>query len=221
MFDSIYSKVAERVGGVTFADGDSHGYWVDDVDGKTRFIMLNICNCRYELQEDGTSLYPKMWIFQFGQEQIDMVIAALGSVPDDDWSVVVAAHSPLDKSVLDGEIMTGILKSYKCRNSYNATIVTEYGDTVSAECDFTGAAGELIGYFYGHIHKDTHNVTGGVTMVSTTCDAIEDIDPVICDSRLKGTVSEHSFDVFTVDRHKKTLYATRIGSGEDRMIKYE
>ena len=64
-------------------------------------------------------------------------------------------------------------------------------------------------------------MTGGVTMVSTTCDAIEDIDPVICDSRLKGTVSEHSFDVFTVDRHKKTLYATRIGSGEDRMIKYE
>ena len=221
IYDSFYKYTAERFEGVTFAHGDSHGYWVDDVVSKTRFIMLNICHCPYELQEDDTPLYPKMWIFRFGQEQFDMVAAALNSVPDNSWSVVLGAHTKLNKAVTDGEQMKELLNSYKHRKAYQTVAETRVGESLVADYDFTEAKGELVGYFFGHIHEDTEDVTSGIAMISTTCDAIEDIDLDIRNSRTKGTVSEHSFDVFTVDKGNKTIYATRIGSGADRIIKYE
>ena len=36
----------------------------------------------------------------------------------------------------------------------------------------------------------------------------------------KGDITEQSFDVFTVNRAERKIYATKIGAGTDREISY-
>lgn len=100
-------------------------------------------------------------------------------------------------------------------------VETEHGyDYVSVDCDFSQAKGNLIGYFSGHIHADVVNTAFGFNVISTRCDAAEENDAELKAERDKGTVKEQSFDVFTVDKAKGTIYATKIGAGDDREISF-
>lgn len=218
LYEEIYSKIS--VDGMSFDKGGSHGYYVDDNNDKVRFIMLNTHNCKYELNEDGTSKYSKMRIARFGQSQLDMVVEALESVPAEGWSVVVAGHCPLGQTeIADGEIIQGILNAYRTKNVYSGSVYSVY-EQVDVSCDFTGAKGELTGYFAGHTHVDRYSVSGGVPVIETTCDTREDIDLSIREKRSAGNISEQSFDVFTVNRKEHKIHVTRIGSGRDRLLEY-
>ena len=92
-------------------------------------------------------------------------------------------------------------------------------DAVSVDVDFSDAKGELIGYFSGHMHKDYVYAAAdyfGFNIVTTACDT--DLNTSV--TKTAGTVTEQSFDVFTVNRKTRTVYATKIGAGEDRVIQY-
>lgn len=116
LHSAIYRKVG-LVGDVHFDESGS-GYYIDDVANKVRYIILNTqCN-KYELQEDGTSKYPKMWLMNFTQPQFDLVIEALNDIPSDSWGVVVAGHCPLFQEIGDREIMQGVLNAYKSKTAY-------------------------------------------------------------------------------------------------------
>lgn len=97
----------------------------------------------------------------------------------------------------------------------------EFGyDAVTVNADFTNAKGEFIAYFSGHMHRDYVYVASGgwgIDIVTTACDG--DVDTAVTD-RVSGTVSEQSFDVFTVNKAKRKIYATKIGYGADREISY-
>lgn len=368
LHSAIYRKVG-LVGGVHFDESGS-GYWIDDTANKVRYIVLNTqCN-DYELQEDGTAKYPKMWLFRFTQPQFDMVIDALGSIPSASWGVVVAGHCPLTQEIGDREVMQGVLNAYKNKGAYTgeyagtaeggpayknlaepladnttdsskwvngyritSTAVSSSGgsgktvcnfirrkdgtglqtgdvirvkgvsfvsnadraalfksdggvahvayvsvlpdtqlgytlngdiheftvvstnstftdfrcafdtpanpssiiitvneeivedtvsgyDAVSVECDFSEAKGELVGYFAGHLHSDSATVAGGVPVITTRSDAQEEYTEEMRAERVEGTITEQSFDVFTINRATRTIHATKIGAGEDRMITY-
>ena len=119
LHSAIYRKVG-LVGDVHFDESGS-GYYIDDTANKVRYIVLNThCN-DYELQEDGTAKYPKMWIFRFTQSQFDLVIEALNSIPSASWGVVVAGHCPLFQEIGDRTVMQGVLKAYKDKATYSGS----------------------------------------------------------------------------------------------------
>lgn len=363
LHSAIYRKVG-LVGDVHFDESGS-GYYIDDTANKVRYIVLNThCN-DYELQEDGTSKYPKMWVFRFTQSQFDLVIEALNNIPSASWGVIVAGHCPLFQEIGDREIMQGVLNAYKNKTTYtgeyagtaeggaaytnlaeplpnnttdktkwvngyrissteittssgagkttcnpipikagdvirikgvsfvanvdraglfgadatnvgsvqyvsalpnsevgyvlngdvheftvlstntaykhfrctfntptnpediiitlNEPIVESSGggyDAVSVDCDFSNAKGELVGYFSGHIHSDNVHSSYGFNIISTRCDAKEEHTESLKNERVAGTTTEQSFDVFTVNRATKKIYATKIGAGSNREIDY-
>lgn len=379
----LHSYIYRKVGMV----GDAHfdesgtGYYIDDVSNKVRYIILNTqCN-QYELQEDGTSKYPKMWLFRFTQSQFDLVIEALKTMPSDSWNVVVTGHCPLWQEIGDREVMKGVLSAYKARGTFTGEYagtssgkaytnlaeplpnnktdttkwVTDYRisssgvsaqtgktvcnpisvkigdvirvkgvsfassvdrvqlggtrvsdgtalahrtyvsalpdtafgyklnddgvheftvletvtstgltsetlefrcafntptnpndiiitvnepivegatkgyDYVYVDVDFTEAKGNLIGYFAGHIHYDHMAVQNGIDgtqskynfpCITTRCDAKEENTAELKNERVAGTITEQSFDVFTVNTAERKIYATKIGAGDDRVITY-
>ena len=91
-------------------------------------------------------------------------------------------------------------------------------DAVSVDVDFSDANGDLISYFAGHMHRDylysNTDYGFGFNIITTACDA--DLNTSV--AHTEGTVTEQSFDVFTVNRKTGTIYATKIGAGEDREI---
>lgn len=137
LHSAIYRKVG-LVGDVHFDESGS-GYYSDDVANKVRYIVLNTqCN-KYELQEDGTSKYPKMWLMNFTQPQFDLVIDALNNIPSNSWKVVVAGHCPLFQEIGDREIMQGVLNAYKNKTSYSG----EYEGVAKEEGSYVNLADEF------------------------------------------------------------------------------
>lgn len=99
-------------------------------------------------------------------------------------------------------------------------INTEHGyDYVSVNTDFSEAKGNFIGYFAGHTHSDENNDEIGFPCITTRCDAQSENDDTKYE-RVEGTTTEQSFDVFTVNKKTKKIYATKIGAGSDREISY-
>ena len=169
LHSAIYRKVG-LVGDVHFDESGS-GYYIDDTANKVRYIILNTqCN-DYELQEDGTSKYPKMWLMNFTQSQFDLVIEALNDIPSDSWGVVVAGHCPLFQEIGDREIMQGMLNAYKNKTSYSGEYagVAEggplYTNQIPISIDAEGnVVGLLKGYRYNSsdvlVQADGNNATG-------------------------------------------------------------
>lgn len=373
MHSAIYRKVG--LVGDTHFDESGTGYWIDDTANKVRYVVLNTHNTSYETNEDGTQKYSPMYTWRFTQNQFDMLIEALESIPSDSWGVVISAHVPLTRTEIgDRTVMLGILKAYKDKttytgeyagtatgdalftnqlpistdesgNSYNGTgyknssrlnssavvkdvtdgsavfttgfipvkagqlvrlngnyinvndsgaagynnyvydesftklggypmnnasyltnvktnadgYITEFAinpngslancayirlsllgvgegciitvneeiienahgyDYVSVNTDFSNAKGSLIGYFAGHSHNDNHTVTNDISIITTRCDGMEENTAELKAERVAGTITEQSFDVFTVNKKSHTIYATKIGAGKDREINY-
>lgn len=92
-------------------------------------------------------------------------------------------------------------------------------DAVAVDADFTNAKGDFVAYFSGHAHADY--VYGakdywGVDIITTRCDSANENNSTLLAERKEGTITEQSFDVFTVTPNK--IYATKIGAGADREI---
>lgn len=224
--EKLHTLIYRRVGliGDCHFDTSGTGYYRDDVSNKVRFIMLNTHNNPYEEDETGFAVYSNMKCFVIQQSQFDLVIEALSSIPDDGWSVITSSHIPLDYSeygvtgTLD--LMAKLLHAYKEKTTLTATNTGKYEyDNVSISVDFTGAKGEYIAHFAGHRHIDTNTTFNGITVITTRADGeVESSDSGL--TKTKGTVTEQSFDVFTIDRGKRKIYATKIGAGDDREISY-
>ncbi len=137
LYNTIYRK-SGAIGNVHF-DESGTGYYVDDTSNRVRYIILNTQNNEYKLQEDGTSLYPKMWLFRFGQSQFDFVINALNNIPSETWGVVVAGHCPLWQEIGDTEVMQGVLNAYKNKTTYTG----EYTGTATGGATYTNLAEPL------------------------------------------------------------------------------
>ena len=361
---AIYRKVG-MIGDVHFDESGS-GYYIDDTANKVRYVILNTQNNEYKLREDGTVLYPKMWLFRFGQSQFELLIEALNNIPTDSWSVVVAGHCSITSEELgDGEIMQGVLNAYKNKTAYSGTYegtaaggaayvnlaeplpenttdttkwvngyrfsstgiaaddettlsnlitckngdvirikgvtlregtdrIAVYGsaidgqasayfnndlnsgnetlvkynglsegvytftiqtginhtitgfrfametpadansvivtvneeivnsahgyDYVNVSADFTTAKGKLTGYFHGHNHRDSIQTICGFHVIGTRCDAAEENDATLKAERVEKTITEQSFDVFTVNKAQCQIHVTKIGAGTDRFI---
>lgn len=93
-------------------------------------------------------------------------------------------------------------------------------DSVSVNHDFTNAKGTFVAYFHGHDHIDADYTRDSIKDISTRCDAKEENTEELRNERVEGTITEQSFDVFTVNKKTRKIYATKIGAGDNREISY-
>lgn len=223
-YERIYRKVG-LVGDVHF-DKSGSGYWIDDVSNKVRYIGMNShCN-KYEENTDGTAIYNNMRVFRLTQSQFDMTIEALTTIPSNEWAVVSFSHAPLNNRdgnlFADRIVMRDMLNAYKNKTSYKGTYGTsENYDYVTVNVDFTNAKGQYIAHFSGHTHTDSLTTDFGIPIITTRCDGNEENDTTLNAEKVLGTVTEQSFDIFTVNKAEGKIYATKIGAGSDRVINYE
>jgi predicted phosphodiesterase len=223
MFAEYYRRVG-LTGDIRFAD-DCNAYYVDDTANKVRYIGLNsqcVPNGANDVNENGSAKYSKFGAVKFMQSQFDFLTnEALTQGLTDKWKVVVFAHIYIWKD--DGgdySLMVDLLSAYQNKTTYSGSYSGDYGnDAVSVNVDFTNAKGKLVGYFSGHNHIDAvQTPSSAFKVITSRCDAREENDSTLNAERVEGTITEQSFDVFTVT--KDTIYATKIGAGSDREISY-
>ena len=189
-----------------------------------RFYMLNThTDGDGSENSDGSAVYNPMKHFVLGNEQLNWIANSLLTVQEGQ-KVIFMGHAPT-RYCLDGSIFENMIASYKNRNSYEGTvnITGQYWGTdekyskVSVNKDFANAKGDLVGYFHGHIHKDTISVDGYYPVISITTGGGDLRDDYLVNgtlTRVKGTPTETAIDLVTVT--SDYIYLTRIGSGYDR-----
>lgn len=240
--EELYERIYRRTSLIdnTHFDATGTAYYVDDTSRKVRYIVLNShCN-KYVLNDDGSAKYNNMTTFRFTQSQYDFLYNEALKDLTDDWLVIVASHVPINNSydtkfgasgagaTGDHSIMRSFLGAYKNKKTYKVTwggTATETNpyDAISLDVDFSSYKGKLLGYFAGHSHNDYLYDTAnwGIPMIITRCDGFNENLGTLLDERKAGTVTEQSFDVFTVNKNNEKIYATKIGAGSDRIITFE
>lgn len=184
-------------GGVTWyqhSSGDStlFGYR-DHADEKIREVFLN--TSAPTLSGDDSHFSTALaWAYD-----------GLKSLPSD-WGVIIYAHKYWQPT---GHMVTQNPAQY----------ITGYLNSRMSQI-----SAEIIAIITGHCHDDyyTYDPDYGYLILSTTTDSgaaqagLDEVNP----TRTPGTTLEQAFDVITVDRANKMLYATRIGAGSSRALPY-
>ena len=227
--EKMHSLIYRKVGMVPGVSPDDTGtaYYVDDASNKVRYIMLNSHYAPYEENGDGSAKYSTFHNARFGQAQYDWLISEALNVAAG-WAIIVGSHAPLNDDCAsyfggaegDSVLMRKMLQAYNNRASFSGSFSGTMGyDAVSVKADFRGALGEIIAAVSGHTHIDSDG-NFGIPVITVRCDAAEENTAELKAERAAGTTTEQSFDIFTVNRSTRTIHATKIGAGEDRVISY-
>jgi hypothetical protein len=214
-----YTKYSDR----KFSKNGSY-FYADDENNKIRYIALNSQDVPNDDEtEEGFAVYNTLRNYGFLQEQIDWLAHEALSVPYASWSVVLCSHAATPSSGGEDfnynyDIVLGLLDAFKNKRAYAGE---EKHDNsiydVSVSADFSGKGGDVIAWVGGHRHEDLIKCESGITIVVTTTDASYENYKKL---GLRGSVGEHAFDIFTVDKSNRRVSVTRIGRGEDREFEY-
>lgn len=147
MFNRVYRK-ASFTGDVVY-DASGTAFYVDDISNKVRYILLNTQlnfngDKGYSSYEtvNGMAKHPSMHKFRYTQCQYDFLIEkALATVPNDDWSVIIGSHIPINQSgeMPEYPVMVGVLNAYQTKNAYSGT----YTGTAEGGAAYTNLAEPL------------------------------------------------------------------------------
>ena len=69
-------------------------------------------------------------------------------------------------------------------------------------------------------HTDSKGTSSTFPIITTRCDGANENSETLLAEKVAGTTGEQSFDVFTVNTKTRTINATKIGAGADRVITY-
>lgn len=106
------------------------------------------------------------------------------------------------------QTLHSILKA--CKNKRSVTFEYWIGSKSYQQTYDFSKAGDLIACISGHMHNDLYNIDDNLLSICTMCDAMYG------SGRIKGTITEQAFDVFTVNFKNKTIKTVRVGYGSDR-----
>lgn len=212
-----------------FSDDGSY-FYVDARPPKARFVCLNSQWNLHSENEDGTAVHNAQKYSGFGQEQLEWLANEALDVPAG-WSVVLVGHVPpieaYQAKIRDYEPLCGILNAYANRGIYSGSYShnADNGEgawaDVAVEVDFTAAKGEIVGWFSGHRHLDSMELSSGLPfpVVTVTCAGNYAYDTTE-GTRTINTDTETALDVVTVDKNAGMIYCTRLGIGSDRCCGY-
>ena len=177
-------------------------FYTDDVKSKTRFVILDTSE-QHQSKDCGWGVITGM-----EAEQLSWLCNTALHFEEEGWSAVVMGHIPCVPELpgYSEELasLAQILEAFKHKK------VCKYAD-------FSNKSGELIGYLCGHNHKDRAAGCKDVLHISTGCDSYCKDDDLLRDI---GTVNNTLFDLFLVDKDKRTVNVFRVGAGNNREFTY-
>lgn len=202
-----------------------YGYY-DHEKSKIRIFVLNSVDIPY-IADGDTYRYNSYTGNAFSDKQLDFVANSLqfsDKENPNDWAALFLTHVPLDTSNANGECfgvqsalirgheyMHGIIAAYRKGTSFkaqgstyiavsNVTKDNEEDFMVDVDVDFTAkGAGEVIGFFSGHTHKDN------------VCKTVDIENSLAYGYTFVGLSGSTSFTNYVVDRDKKTISAVKHG----------
>lgn len=202
---------------------DGSYFYVDNASQKTRFIVLNSqFGGDYSIDGNGCALNNRFSTSCYGQKQLDWLSNVALDMPEG-YGAIITAHVPPNVTyTVDKVQLIGIINAYCNRTSYSGSYTTGVDGWTnnSVNVDFSNAKGEIIAMFTGHVHQDTVDTTTLACPLITIISAGAQVNDGAIPQRTFGTDTETSFDVVTINRKSRTIYCTRIGAGEDRVIRY-
>lgn len=209
---------------------DGSYFYVDNVPQKMRFIVLNSqYGGVYAVDENGWAVNDRFSISCYGQEQLEWLANEALNMPDG-YGAVIVTHVPpqmVDSTdtqyyTVDCAQLCGVIDAYNNHDTFSGSYsagVDGWSNSV-INVDFTDAKGEIIAVFAGHVHCDSVDITTLTCPVITVISAGAPVNSGENPTREFGTDTETSFDVVTINRKTRTIYCTRVGAGEDRVVKY-
>ena len=149
---------------------------------------------------------------------------------EDGWSVVFFAHS-YDRTALNDKdssdkdrkymaVLNGIIKAFKDSKDFkydcNDKIFEKHIDAKFS----TYKKADVIGGFIGDYHTDAVDYDDGIPYILTANAVMYCTSESFYVQRSDGDKTELLFDIVTINKKERTIYVTRIGAGEDRVVKY-
>lgn len=204
-----------------------YGYQ-DFLTQKIRVICLNDFERPYMLDSNGKNKYWSHGVSGILQDQLSWLANVALKLPGAGWSVLIFIHNPLDGifggwSIINGDCLMGILQAYQNGSAYHASS-NATDQTVDVQADFTTQGPqEIIAIISGHIHYTSSGKLPSLndTLCIQTADCLARNDfPGQMPDRPFPKFDEDTWDIFTVDRLNRKIYATRFGAGADREFSY-
>lgn len=202
-------------------DSDGTYYYLDDAVTKTRYIVLNSFWSDWEGEENGFVTDIQHSFFHtpmFGPKQLRWFATEALAMSPDYGAVIITHCAPV---AIDFEIFKGIVDAFTSRTDYQGSYIgMEEWQSTDITVNYEYADGEIVAVFQGHNHEDAvHDYFKNVPCINvTTAGAYWSVKGENHVERIRGTETEFAADVVVVDREKRTIYITRLGAGDDRMI---
>ena len=201
-------------------------YYVDNIPQKTRFIILNSNYAgEYSVDGNGLAVNNRFSTSCYGQAQLDWLSSVALDMPEG-YGALIFTHVPFNVTyTVDKAQLIGIIDAYNGKKAFSGSYTAGVNgwSNSSVNVNFSDAKGEIIAVVAGHVHGDSVDTDTAscpvITILSAGASANEPYNesaPV----RTKGSDTETSFDIVTVNRKTRTIYCTRIGAGSDRSISY-
>ena len=190
---------------------------------KIRVITMNTFDNPDVLDDNGKIKYPTGKFSIFTNSQIQSLVKALQTVPDD-YHVLVFTHQPLEgyfgnrpydyMTNINHDVVKAILQGFATHTNVSITGVNpEFATSVTT--NFTQNKGTLIGVVSGHEHRDdTVQSQNGVNGFLRTCFISVGQD------RTVGESTQYAFDVIEVDHDNRRITFKRFGKGDDYSYGY-
>ncbi len=202
-------------------------YLCDDKATKTRYVFLDSGDVPYMYDDKGLLKYHGQHMFAMSQEQTDWLCNTALKFNEEGWSVLFVTHSLLLPENVDArpplfenmELLRQIVIAY----NKGEDISSSYGEgdlKRCAEAEFSKyTRAEVIGFFVGDYHCDEIHFYDNIPLILTENAVMYDKGGKN-QKRTDGTKTELLFDVVTIDKKKRKIFVTRIGTGDNREVSY-
>ena len=194
-------------------------YYVDIPEHKLRFIV--VATNSYIIDKEKKEFKK---CYGITTEELEWIAGEALKFSESGWTVMAFSHrspvSGLDGGNQDeqgGRELKEILFAFK-----NKGVCSLGGKTY----DFGKYDNEFACWCFGDTHGDSQHAFDGITYISTASETayIPQLWTVnyggFPSPRDLGTKNEDVWDAVTVSLKEKTVYFTRFGAGEDRIVKY-
>jgi hypothetical protein len=208
-----------------FSD-DGLYYYVDNIPQKTRFIILNSQYAgEYAVHENGFAVNNRFSTSCYGQAQLDWFSSVALDMPEG-YGALIFTHVPFNVTyTVDKAQLIGIIDAYNGKKFFTGSYTggVDGWSNSRVNVNFSGAKGEIIAVVAGHVHGDSVDTDSASCPVITILSAGASANAPYKETaptRTKGTDTETSFDIVTVNKKTRTIYCTRVGAGSDRTVNY-
>jgi len=208
--EAYYENVLKHLEGeVVFDSNNSYSnyYYKDLEDEKIRVCVLNAFN-------------GENYEFIFGDAQLNFVANQVLDLSKkenpEEWQVIFLTHT-VDVSKAHSEEPKDNEKLYSIINAFQEGKKKEIENIF---VDYTNQGkGTVIAIITGHHHLDTTTIKNNILIITVRSSSVSlDRDNV---SGEQYDSDDISFDVFSIDKENKMLYATKVGRGKDRKWSYK